>query len=401
MRLSTLSSALLAATYVFAPVNGLNILLSDDDGFGTGNIRELYRALKSFGHKVWIVAPAINQSGVGGTVVFTTSTNLTADSQYGIIKAGAPSFGSDPADSQIWYYNGTPSACVQVALDHILPLHAPFSVPDLFISGPNYGTNLGPFVFTLAGTLGAAYTAIERNIPAIAVSTGNSGATPHFWVNETTPAGLPDPFTIAGRLAANLAQTLIVAAKAKGGPILPLGYGINVNIPKISSYTDDTCVNPPFIHTRLTGGAYVDKAVFNATTGLFDWANIDTKGVNQCINGDCSLPGETKLLADGCKSSVSVFTVDYDAPSAVCGGAASVKGLLSSLVNEADASPLVPGLTGSEGVFGGNGTVRGNTTATVAPGPTKTPDITGLAVRKAGSIGAVLAAVVGVMVFTA
>lgn len=28
MRLSTLSSALLAATYAFAPVNGLNILLS-------------------------------------------------------------------------------------------------------------------------------------------------------------------------------------------------------------------------------------------------------------------------------------------------------------------------------------------------------------------------------------
>ncbi|KFY10408.1 hypothetical protein V492_05036 [Pseudogymnoascus sp. VKM F-4246] len=398
MRLSTLSSALLAVTYTLAPVNGLNILLSNDDGFGTGNIRELYHALKSFGHTVWIVAASTNQSGVGGTVVFTTSSNLTTDSQYGIIKAGAPSFGPDPLDNQIWYYNGTPSACVQVALDHILPLHAPFSVPDLFISGPNYGTNLGPFVFTLAGTLGAAYTAIERNIPAIAVSTGNNGQTPYFWVNETTPAGLPDPFTIAGRLTANLAQTLIDATKGKR--VLPLGYGINVNIPKISSYTDNSCINPPFIHTRLTGGAYVDEAVFNETTGLFTWANVDTQGVNQCINGDCSLPGETVLLADGCKSSVSVFTVDYDAPSAECGGATSVKGLLSSLVNEADASPLIPGLTGSEGVFGGNGTTRDNATVTRGvPSATATTAIPGSAAREAGSVGAVLAMVMGMMAF--
>lgn len=111
--------------------------------------------------------------------------------------------GPDPLDNQIWYYNGTPAACVTVALDHVLPLHAPFSVPDLFISGPNYGTNLGPFVFTLAGTLGATYTAISRDIPAIAASTGNNGQTPYFWVNETTPAGLPDPFTISARLTAN------------------------------------------------------------------------------------------------------------------------------------------------------------------------------------------------------
>lgn len=371
----------------------------NDDGFGSSNIRELYRALKSFGHHVWIVASSSNQSGVGGSVVYTTSLNLTADAQYGIVKAGAPSMGPDPHDNQIWYYNGTPAACVLVALDHILPLYANFSVPDLIISGPNYGHNLGPYVFTLAGTLGAAYTAVNRDIPAIAVSGGNSAQTPYYWVNDTTPAGLPDPATIAGRLTANLAQTLITASN--GERVLPLGYGLNVNLPKISSYTDDTCLNPPFIHTRLTGGAYVDRAVLNETTGLFHWEDMLAKGGNQCINGDCALTGETALLDDACKSSVSVFTVDYDAPSSVCGGAVDVKSLLSSLVNEEDANPLVAGLTGSEGVFGGNGTkTGGNATVTAgAPAATTTATFDGAAARVGGSVGALLAAVMGVVAF--
>jgi hypothetical protein len=65
--------------------------------------------------------------------------------------------GSDPIDSHIWYYNGTPAACTFVALDYVLPRYANFSVPDLVVTGPNYGTNLGPFVWTLSGTAGAAY----------------------------------------------------------------------------------------------------------------------------------------------------------------------------------------------------------------------------------------------------
>jgi 5'-nucleotidase len=30
--------------------NGLNILLNNDDGFGSGNLRELYKLLKAAGH---------------------------------------------------------------------------------------------------------------------------------------------------------------------------------------------------------------------------------------------------------------------------------------------------------------------------------------------------------------
>lgn len=100
-----------------------------------------------------------------------------------------------------------------------------------------------------------------------------------------------------------------------GERILPDGYGISVNTPYITSLTNDSCVDPPFIQSRLTGGADYDQAVFNATSGLFKYKNIvPIGGGNTCINGNCDLPGETEILNDGCQSSVSVFTVDYDAP---------------------------------------------------------------------------------------
>lgn len=65
----------------------------------------------------------------------------------------------------------------------------------------------------------------------------------------------------------------------------------------------------------MTGGAFSDQAVYNASSGLFTYGNNLAAGINTCINGDCSLPGETTVVGAGCQSSVSVFTVDYDAPS--------------------------------------------------------------------------------------
>lgn len=48
MRLSAfVSHALLSLAL---PAQALNILLSNDDGFGSGNLREVYRLLKQEGH---------------------------------------------------------------------------------------------------------------------------------------------------------------------------------------------------------------------------------------------------------------------------------------------------------------------------------------------------------------
>lgn len=291
------------------------------------------------------------------------------------MKKGAPSIGTDPMDSHIWYFNGTPSTQVQVALDWILPRYTNLTTFDLMLAGPNYGLNLGPFLYTLAGTLGATYTAVERGIPAIGISGSYSVQTPYYWTNKTTAAGLPDPATIMGQLSANLAQNLIEKAAAKGlDRILPLGYGLNVNIPLITSFKSDKCINPPFIQTRLTGGAVVDKAVYNESTGLFTYGDLVDPGVNQCINGDCSLPGEQTILDSGCQSAVSVFTVDYDAPiGGSCSTGPDIRSLLEPIVQYVNSTTLVGGLTYTP--------TAGNATR---PRPTASPSQ--IPISKAGEI---------------
>ena len=84
------------ALALLSSTDALNIIVNNDDGFGAANIREFYRLLKAAGHDAWIVAPVDNESGKGGTEVFTTEPKLTRPSEYNIVPAGAPSFGTDP-----------------------------------------------------------------------------------------------------------------------------------------------------------------------------------------------------------------------------------------------------------------------------------------------------------------
>lgn len=44
------SSLLAAAGMLLGSTHGLNILMNNDDGFGSANLREFYKVLKSKGH---------------------------------------------------------------------------------------------------------------------------------------------------------------------------------------------------------------------------------------------------------------------------------------------------------------------------------------------------------------
>lgn len=90
-----------AALGFSASVSGINIMIGNDDDFGTANIRETYRLLKAAGHNVLMVAPATQQSGQGGRSVFTDSGVLEQNTDFDIVQAGAPSVGQDPNDSMI------------------------------------------------------------------------------------------------------------------------------------------------------------------------------------------------------------------------------------------------------------------------------------------------------------
>ena len=74
---SYLLSALVCTSALVSPTHGLNILMSNDDGFGSANTREFYRLLRSAGSDTWFIASAVDQSGQGGRFTFTTYPNLT------------------------------------------------------------------------------------------------------------------------------------------------------------------------------------------------------------------------------------------------------------------------------------------------------------------------------------
>ena len=96
---------------------------------------------------------------------------------------------------------------------------------------------MGPFLYTLAGTIGASYAAVDCGIPAIAFSAVGYTKRYYKYVNTTT-AGLKDAAAIYSELGAKLVKQLV--KKAHGGRLLPLGYGLNVNLPNITSFYDDS-----------------------------------------------------------------------------------------------------------------------------------------------------------------
>ncbi|KAK7459672.1 hypothetical protein VKT23_009653 [Stygiomarasmius scandens] len=299
----------------------LNILLTNDDSWASANIRATYNALKSDGHNVLLVGPAVQQSGKGGTFVLPT-TNITAPGgEFGSIPVGAPFFGHDEQDQNLWYFNGTPAATAVFALDIVVPMVFGDEKVDLVVSGPNEGQNAGPFLYTLSGTVGATYASVERGIPGVAFSAGNS--THRSFTTLTNDPN--DPANIAGKLTANFVSALARGVDTKRDRLLPLGVGIGINYPIFGP--GNPCVDPPFISTRMTGGATIDQLHLDPATGFPVFTNLVAPGLNTAINGRKDLPGETPVSAQ-CKTSVSVFSVDYDAPTGV---AAPIQGRLNAL----------------------------------------------------------------------
>ncbi len=185
------------------------VLLTNDDGIDAAGIRALYDAL-SREHAVTVVAPATNQSGVGGTRSWWETTVEYTEMDLG------------------YAVEGTPADCVAVA-DVALELD-----PDVVVSGCNHGPNIGAHILGQSGTVGAAMEASFLGIPAIAVSMYDRGNLP------VPPTVSHDDFALAARVATDL------VGQVEDGR-LPFGAEVlNVNVPAAD---DATAADP--IH-RLT-----------------------------------------------------------------------------------------------------------------------------------------------------
>jgi 5'-nucleotidase len=123
------------------------ILLSNDDGIAAEGLAVLEKIARALSDDVWVVAPAIEQSGAGHS--------LTLHHPLRPVKLGP----------QRYTVSGTPTDCVMVAVNHLLKDHP----PDLVLSGINMGANLGEDVH-YSGTVAAALEATLLGVPAIAIS---------------------------------------------------------------------------------------------------------------------------------------------------------------------------------------------------------------------------------------
>ena len=123
------------------------ILVTNDDGIHSDGLIKLEEALKQIGD-VYVVAPAAEMSGASHSLTLARPLRIRQ------------------LDNRHWAIDGTPTDCVTLALNKILPDQ---ERPDICVSGINHGGNLGDDA-TYSGTVAGALEATILGVPGIAIS---------------------------------------------------------------------------------------------------------------------------------------------------------------------------------------------------------------------------------------
>ncbi|MDR3247799.1 MAG: hypothetical protein LBT39_03345, partial [Treponema sp.] len=145
----------------------MNILLTNDDGVESPGILLLARGLREAGHRVFVVAPDKDRSGVSHSISFLAGP-LTLS----------------PRGEDTWACSGLPVDCVVTAMLGGIPAQpgpaqsgpaqpGPIKpgpvVPELILSGINRGANLGTDLL-YSGTAAAARQGSLFGVVSIALS---------------------------------------------------------------------------------------------------------------------------------------------------------------------------------------------------------------------------------------
>jgi len=162
------------------------ILLTNDDGIHSQGLIKLEEALRELGD-VYVVAPAAEMSGASHSLTLARPLRIRR------------------IDDRHWTVDGTPTDCVTLALNKIIP---PDELPDVCVSGINHGGNLGDDA-TYSGTVAGALEATILGVPGLAFSLV---ARENF------------DFTEAARFA-------VIATRKVLAEGLPEGTLLNINIP--------------------------------------------------------------------------------------------------------------------------------------------------------------------------
>ncbi len=213
----------LAATALLglaSPALALNIMVANDDGCNSEGANTLMDALEAAGHTVTMYAPAGEQSGKGGSINTSRSMPFDisnvgfhgptgADNRYCIrMLVDNPEEGAEEAEV---IGSASPRDSVLVGLAAMGD-----NPPDLVVTGINAGQNIGTSAL-VSGTVNSAMAAIQKGVPAIAVSRS-------IFAGEGAMS-IADGAQFVVRLIAEL------EANASDGQLMPPYTGLNVNTP--------------------------------------------------------------------------------------------------------------------------------------------------------------------------
>ncbi len=163
------------------------ILITNDDGIHSGGIAALEEAMRGIG-EVYVVAPESEMSGASHSLTLARPLRIRQ------------------VDERHWTVDGTPTDCVTLALNQILP---PELRPHICASGINHGANLGDDA-TYSGTVAGAMEATILGVTGIAFSLAVTRS--HDFTES-----------------AKVSRMIVEKALAEG---IPEGTLMNVNIPK-------------------------------------------------------------------------------------------------------------------------------------------------------------------------
>jgi 5'-nucleotidase len=148
----------------------MEILITNDDGWGAKGILTLVRILTQLGH-VTVVAPDGPRSGM--------SNAITVNQPIYLRRLEDANWGTEDwhKNATIYTTNGTPSDCVKLAIDVVF--EGDSTKIDLLASGINHGSNAGINVI-YSGTMGACFVGAEHGIPSIGYSIDDHSADADF-----------------------------------------------------------------------------------------------------------------------------------------------------------------------------------------------------------------------------
>lgn len=258
------------AACIFPRKNNMSkplILIVNDDGIQSEGIASVVSSVLPLGDVV-VAAPHVQQTSTGRAHVPLPDTGIIEKTEITL---------RDGTKYPAYAVHGTPALCTIFGAANVCE-----RMPDLVISGINYGTNVGA-TLTNSGTVGAALEASGIGIPAIATSldTTKEMLFSHGNVSDK------DYFTKAAEVTAIWAKKVLDYTLKGVDPGLPEGMDpewirlINVNIPQGLIDTNDYCIT------------FADPIKF------YEYSGIIGRDISKPYTFDCDMVRDASRYTEG------------------------------------------------------------------------------------------------------